>query len=217
MPASTEDALSAPRIEPLLLAFCGILGLIGSVAPTGALIWASLVAEHDFLADTVSDLGRGPHRWIMDSGFFINAASLLALSIGAAHIHAGTKRWTASILCFALLALVIVAIGLWDAFGRTAETDGMSVHTRLTFLLGPLYLIGPILMWYSFRDTAPSMARLFLVSAVLWAVFATAFKLAPDWIDGGLEKLAIAATLLWTVPFSNWMTRRALQARSEVN
>lgn len=202
-----------PRIEPMLLLLCGALGLVGSIAPTLAMVWAGMVAEHDFIADTVSDLGRGPHRWIMDTGFYLNAASLLGLAIGAAHAHPGARLWTGAILCLALLALDIVAIGLWDAFGRTADGDGMSVHTKLTFGLAPLYLLGPVLMWWVFREGRTGLARLFLISATLWIIFATAFKLAPDGIDGGLEKLAIAATLLWTLPLSHWMIRRALDAR----
>ena len=203
-----------PRIEPLLLGFCGIFGLIGSLAPTATMAWAGMVAEHDFLADTLSDLGRGPHRRIMDTGFFINAASLIALALAATQLHGGQKRWSGAILAMVLLALNIVAIALWDAFGRTAPDAGMSVHTQLTFGLAPLYFFAPLLMASVLRDEATAMARLFVVSAGLWAVFAVAFKLAPDWIDGGLEKIAVAATLLWTIPLSVWVTKQAFHLPS---
>lgn len=194
---------------PGLLLFCAVLGLLGSVAPTITLVWASLVTDHKFLADTVSDLGRGPNRFIMDTGFYLNAASLIALAVGTTILHPGFKRWSTIILCFLFLALNIVAIGLWDDFGQTATGAGMSVHTQLTFGLAPLYLAGPVLTWSLFRDHAPRLAKLFLASAALWIFFAAAFKLAPDWIDGGLEKIAIAATLLWTLPFAWWMMNQA--------
>ena len=205
----TIDDFQRVNTSPGLLLFCGFLGIIGSLAPTVTLVWASLVTDHQFLADTISDLGRGDHRFIMDTGFYLNAGSLIALSIGTTILHPGTKRWSALILTFLALALVIVAIGLWDAFGRTAEGDGLSVHTALTFLLGPLFIAGPVLSWTFFREFAPKTGYLFLASAGLWIVFATAFKLAPDWIDGGLEKIAVACTLLWTIPYAWWMVRMA--------
>lgn len=199
------------RTAPHLLMFCGILGVIGSLAPCAAMVWASLVTDHSFLADTVSDLGRGPNRFIMDTGFYINAASLIALAIGSTLLHPGSKRWTILVLCFTCLALLIVAIGLWDDFGQTAPDGGMSVHTKLTFGLGPLYLGGPLLAASILRDSEPGKAKLFVAAAILWILFAAAFKLAPDGIDGGLEKIAIAATLLWTVPFAWWMLALARQ------
>lgn len=205
----TATDLDQQNTAPGLLLFCGLLGILGSFAPTVTMLWASVVTDHKFLAETVSDLGRGPHRFIMDTGFYLNAASLIALAIGTTVLHPGFKRWSMIILTFTFLALTIVAIGIWDAFGQTSDAEGMSVHTRLTFALGPLYVIGPLLMWSVFRAHAPRMAWAFAISAALWIVFATAFKLAPDWIDGGLEKIAIAATLLWTIPYAWWMVNRA--------
>ncbi|MGR3435319.1 MAG: DUF998 domain-containing protein [Shimia sp.] len=195
--------------EGLMLLLCGALGLVGAIVPLVTMVWAAGVAEHDFVADTVSDLGRGPHHAIMDTGFYVNAAGMLALAIGAAHAHLGRMLWTLSVFALALLALNVVAIGLWDAFGRTSEGEGTSVHTWLTFGLGPLYLVGPLAMVPALRPIAPGTARLFVASAVGWIVLATAFKLSPDAIDGGVEKLAIAATLLWTVPLSWLLLRRA--------
>ena len=196
------------RPEPLLLYTCAILGIVGSLAPTVTLVWGGLISQHDFLADTISDLGRGQHGVIMDTGFFINAASLLGLALGAANLHGGRKLWTGAILCLSLLALNIVAIGLWDAFGRTAQGDGRSVHTWLTFGLGPLYLVGPLLMASVMRQGQPRLAIAFVVSAVLWVILATIFKLSPDDVDGLFEKLAVAATLIWTLPLSWWMLQQ---------
>lgn len=205
----TTTQLDQADTAPGLLMVCAILGVLGSLAPTVTLIWASVVTDHQFLADTVSDLGRGPNRFIMDTGFYLNAASLIALAIGTTILHSGYSRWSWLIICFALLALNIVAIGLWDDFGKTADGEGMSVHTMLTFGLAPLYLAGPLLTRSLLRDHAPRLGQLCVASAVAWIGFATAFKLAPDWIDGGLEKVAIAATLLWTIPYAWWMLQQA--------
>ncbi|MGR3513503.1 MAG: DUF998 domain-containing protein [Paracoccaceae bacterium] len=197
--STAEIRHSTKQFRPELLLFCGIAGLVGSFAPILMNIVATFVAEHDVVADTISDLGRGPHKWIMDTGFYLGAAGLIALAIGAAHAHLGGLRWSIGIFILPLLALVTVLIGVWDTFG---QGEDLSVHTRLTFLLGPLYLLGPLVMASSAGAVMPSAKWLFAAAALLWAVLATWFKLAPDGFDGLIEKLAVLATLLWTVPLS---------------
>ncbi len=195
--------------RPELLIFCGLVGLIGCLMPLAALSWAALVTDHDFIADTVSDAARGNRKWIMDVGFYFHAAGLLGLAIAAAHAHLGRAGWSLGIFALAFLALVVVLLGLWDEFGRTSENpQGMSVHTRLTFLLGPLFVAGPLLMAKGAGGVRPAYGWAFVAAAVLWAVFAVAFKLSPDAYDGLVEKIAIAATLLWTVPLSIMMIVR---------
>jgi len=185
------------------------MGLVGSFAPILINLVATSVAEHSFIADTISDLGRGPHKWIMDNGFYINAAGLLALAVAAAHAHLGKWSWSLGIFCLLFAALVTVLLGVWDKFGGT---DDMSVHTMLTFFLAPLYLIGPLLMMPAFWQGRRRVAWSFAISAVLWIIFGAAFKLAPTNIDGLLEKIAFVGTLFWTVPLSWVMFRRGVKA-----
>jgi hypothetical protein len=197
--------------RPELLTLCGLLGYAGNLAPLPALLLAITVAQHDLVADTISDLGRGPHHWIMDTGFYLNAGGLLALAIGAAHLHLGRWFWSLGILCLALLALVITLLGIWDEFHSVgSETARLTVHTKLSFALAPLFLIGPLAMARGAAKAASRAGTAFAISAVLWAIFATAFKLAPTAYDGILEKAAVAATWGWTLPLSHILLRRGL-------
>lgn len=196
---SSNEIPNKSHLRTELLVFCGVLALIGSFAPVILNFIAAAVAQHDLVADTISDLGRGPHKWIMDTGFYIGAAGLIAASIGASHAHLGGLRWSIGVFILPMIALVTVMIGLWDRFGNGED---MSVHTRLTFALGPLYLIGPVVMAAGAAKVMPSAKYLFYASALAWAVLATWFKLAPNAYDGLIEKLAVMATLLWTVPLS---------------
>lgn len=200
-------------IRPELLVLCGAVGIVGNLGPIAAMVLALPVAEHDFMADTISDLARGPHAWLMDTGFYLGAAGMLALAIGAAHYHIGRWAWSAGLFCLALLALVITLLGVWDDI--TPEGAGMTVHTRLTFLLGPLYLAGPLLMAPAIARVDRGLAVAFAASAVLWIVFAAAFKLTGDGIDGLLEKIAVAATLVWTLPLAAVLLRRGLDHRGD--
>lgn len=207
--------MSGPRHDDAtergeLLIACGVLGLVGTLAPLGAMAVAVVVAKHDIVADTISDLARGPHHAIMDGGFYCAAGGLIALAIGCAHAHLGRWTWSLGLFCLAGLALVVTLLGIWDEFHDTLNGGkSLSVHTRLTFALGPLYLAGPLLMARGAGGQHRGYGLCFVAAALLWAVFATAFKLAPDAYDGLLEKIAVAATLLWTLPLSWMLIRRA--------
>ncbi len=195
-----------------LLIFCGLVGLVGNLMPVVTIVWATGVTEHHVVADTVSDLARGDHKWIMDLGFYVNAAGLLGLAIAAAHAHLGRAAWSLGIFCLAFTALVVVLLGLWDKFHDASyDPPGMTVHTKLTFVLGPLYLAGPLLMARGASAVAPAYGLSFIAAAILWLVFATAFLLAPTAYDGILEKIAIAATMLWTLPLSWLFLARGLE------
>ncbi|SPJ23465.1 DUF998 domain-containing protein [Palleronia abyssalis] len=198
-----EEAEVVSLERPELLMFCGLMGLAGCIAPFVTIVWGTAVADHDFIADTISDLARGDHKRIMDVGFYLNASGLLAIAIAAAHAHLGKVGWTLGVFALSFLALVVVLLGLWDEFNDVGGpgTD-MTVHTQLTFLLGPLYLIGPLVMAKGAGGISPTYGWLFVASAAIWALFAAAFKLSPDSIDGIVEKIAIGGSFLWTVPLS---------------
>lgn len=196
-----ETAEIVTRERPELLIFCGLAGIVGALTPIVTILWGWQVTEHDFVADTISDLARGDKKWIMDVGFYVNAAGMLALAIAAAHAHLGRAGWSFGIFDLAFTALIVVLLGLWDEFGATSEDpQDMSVHVMLTFFLGPLYLFGPLLMARGVGGLRPIYGWLCVVAAIGWLVFATAFKLSPDGLDGLLEKIAVSFSLLWTVP-----------------
>lgn len=211
--ASTRSDPVRAHERPELLVVCAILGIVGTLAPVVLMVVASVFAEHDMIADTISDLGRGPHKWIMDLGFYLSAAGLLALSIGAAHAHIGRTGWSLGIFTLAFIALTVVLLGLWDEI-HTAPSDpeALTVHTRLTYVLGPLYLIGPLLMATAIGRVSRGLSLSFVAASILWAVFITAFKLASDGVDGAMEKLAFAATMLWTLPLALVLLGRGLHA-----
>jgi hypothetical protein len=140
----------------------------------------------------------------MDLGFYVNAAGLLALAIGAAHAHLGRMAWSLGIFCLSFLALVVVLLGLWDEFHNAgSNAPDMTVHTKLTFFLGPLYLAGPLLTARGAAGISKVYGWMFIASSASWLILAVAFKLVPTAYDGIFEKIAISATMLWTLPLSH--------------
>lgn len=208
MTLSTQTTPSIPGLRGLRA--LGVMALIGHLAPVLAMAISIPIARHDVIADTISDLGRGPHKWIMDTGFYLYALGMAALAGAAAAVDPGGRRWRVGVICLALLAPLIVGIGLWDHFHTAGDNPpGRTVHTWLTLGLAPLYFIGPLAMardagrWRAWTRPA------FFAAAGLWIVFAAAFKLQPTDIDGLLEKIAVAATYLWTLPLIALVLARA--------
>lgn len=66
-------------------------------------------------------------------------------------------------------------------------------------------------------NASSSTAIAFYASAVFWAGFAIAFKLSADAYDGLLEKCAVLATMLWTIPLALLMLRSGTAARSDAD
>jgi hypothetical protein len=148
----------------------------------------------------------------MDLGFYLHAGGLVALAIGTAHAHLGRMAWSVGLFCLAFTALVVVLLGLWDDLRAGPENVAdMTVHTKLTFLLGPLYLAGPLLMAGGASVVRRVYGILLVASAAIWFVFAIAFKLVPTGVDGIIEKIAIGGTMLWTTPLAVLLLARGLE------
>lgn len=202
--------------RPELLAVTGVAGLAGPVIFTvGMLVLGLAIPGHDPLRHAISDLGRGPHGLWGDTLFYVNAGGMVALALGAAHAHPGGRGWSAGVLCLALIALVLVMLGLWDDYRAGAEVEEFSVHIWLSTLLFPLFLIGPLSMMAGAAREGPVAPRLFAASAILWPVLALAYFFGPDAVRGLLERAAGAATLLWSLPLG-WLllSRGRAAARS---
>jgi hypothetical membrane protein len=195
-----------------LLAVTGAAGLAGPLLFTiGILVLGQAIPGHDPVRHTISDLGRGPHAIWGDTLFYLNAGGMVALAIGAAHAHPGGRGWSAGVLCLALIAPVLVMLGLWDEFRHGSEVRDYSVHTWVSTLLLPLFLVGPAAM---IRGAGGRTGRLFAAAAVLWPILALAYFFGPGDIRGLLERAAGLSTLLWTLPLGwlllsrGWAPRR---------
>lgn len=199
MSSAHEDAIADER--PELLVLCGLLGILGSLAMTiGIVAVQSIAPGHDPVSDTISDLARGDTAWIMDAIFYFNAAAMLALAIGAAHLHLGRWDWSLGLLVLALVALDIVLLGVWDEFYSQPGVEKTSVHTRLATFLFPLYILGPLAMARGAGEVSRAYTWLFVASAILWAITSLIYFFGPSEYYGVTERIAGATTLLWTVP-----------------
>ena len=204
-----QDAVADER--PELLTFCGAFGILGALVMTfGVAIVQFIAPGHDPVEDTISDLARGDTAWIMDAIFYLNAASLLGLSIAAAHLHLGRWDWSLGIFVLALLALDIVLLGVWDTFYSAPGVEETSIHTRLATMLYPLFLLGPVLMVRGISREAGVHRWVFIAAAVLWGITALIYFFGPEPYYGITERIAGATTLIWILPLSWVFLRRGM-------
>ena len=82
-----------------------------AVSGITVLIADFVVPNHDWISDTISDLGAGKYEFIVDIGIYTLSSAFIATALLAAHIHLGGWRWSLGLVGLALLGLVILAKG----------------------------------------------------------------------------------------------------------
>ncbi|MBT8425880.1 MAG: DUF998 domain-containing protein [Silicimonas sp.] len=203
MSSADTEAISDERPELLIL--CGLLGLLTPVVMSiGIVVVAMVSPDYSWIEDTISDLARGDTSWIMDKLFYLNAAGMIALALGAAHLHLGRWDWSLGMFALVFLALIIVLLGVWDQFYSQPGVEKMSVHTTLATVLFPLYLIGPLAMARGAGTISSVYRWLFVAAGILWPITALIYFFGPSQYYGLTERIAGGMTLLLTVPLG-WM------------
>ncbi|RVT82299.1 DUF998 domain-containing protein [Rhodobacteraceae bacterium CCMM004] len=197
-----------PRTAPELLSAAGWLAILGGIAlVAGNVIGSMVVPNHDWVADTVSDLAAGRYEIIQDVALYGYAAGLFALALGAAHAHPGESwRWTLGTLCLAMLAALVVVIGARNEYGDS-DDEGVVIHIYLVYGLGLLFTLT---FWAMARDLGRDSARdrwVSLACAVTWAVGSVIFFLLPTGIDGAWERGLGVITLVWVAMFARFLIR----------
>ncbi len=194
-------AIDAER--PYLLIGLGLLGLIGcAVGILGVIVAQIMVPGHDWVADTISDLGAGENEIIMDLALYAFAAGIFAVALCSAHAHLGGVAWSGGVLVLALLAAAVVVIGARNEYGD-GDSDGIVVHIYVVYALGAGFLAAPLLLAGGIKRDSTLSHRWMIALAVLWGLAAPVFFFLPTGVDGlyervlGLIACAIIASLSW--------------------
>ncbi len=198
----TEEA-STPAVEsqPCLLIVLGWAAIAGCVIFAASILIAdAVVPDHDWLADTISDLGAGRFEYIVDIGIYAFSASLLSVALLSAHAHMGGTGWSLGIVGLAALSLIVFLVGARNEYGDN-DSDGVVIHIYLVYAIGALMTLVPLVMSAGAgRAGAGYRTALYIIAAV-WTVAAPIFFFMPDSIDGiyerglGLIAFALVITL----------------------
>ena len=166
----------------------GAAALVGCAAVLVCdLVMWFLVRGYDPVAQTISELGAGPHHAIQDTGLTLFAVGILALGVALVRRRpAGARGWLVTLGVFALAAVVAV-IALRNEYGD-GDTGGLVIHR---YLVGALYVLVAILLWFAraaFPGASPGMLRYARLAAAAWALLAPLFYVVPESVNGAYER-----------------------------
>lgn len=192
---------SQQRRDPHLLIGAGGIALFGSVCLLiGNIVGSIVVPNHDWVADTVSDLAAGRYEIIQDVALYGYAAALIACALGAAHFHAHSLRWNAGILSLAILAVCVVVIGARNEYGDN-DNEGVVIHIYLVYALGLLFTVLFAAMGRDMGVVHAIYARISYGCAVAWGLGAPIFFMLPTSFDGAFERGLGIITMVWVCTF----------------
>lgn len=194
----TEHPVDAER--PYLLMLLGAIGILGCVSLIlGTLIAQNIVPDHDWMADTISDLGAGKWEIIMDIALYGFAAGLFATALAASHAHLGGVGWSVGVFSLAALAALVIVVGARNEYGD-GDSEGVVIHIYLVYGLGLFFLLAPLCMASGIGRDHPVSKWLLIVLGIAWGVAAPAFLMMPTDIDGLFERgLGVIACAIVTV------------------
>lgn len=196
-----ETALPAFDGQPNLAKALGWIAVAGcGIFAVSILIADFVVPDHDWIADTISDLGAGRYEFIVDIGIYAFSASLMSVALLAAHDHLGGARWSFGVVGLTLLGLIVFLVGARNEYGDK-DSEGVVIHVYLTYVLALIMAAVPWMMADGASREGDGWARILISISVVWTVSAPVFYFLPDGIDGIYERYLglIAFTLVLTL------------------
>ncbi|WP_375551973.1 DUF998 domain-containing protein [Rhodophyticola porphyridii] len=187
----TRDVTGHPtRTErPYLLILLGFIGCFGCLSLiVGTAVAPFFVPDHDWVADTISDLAAGRSEIIMDVALYGFAAGLFAVSLAAAHMHLGGVRWSIGLISLAILASLVVIVGARNEYGD-GDSEGIVIHIYLVYGLGALFLLAPLCLAPGLRQDHGRARKALIALGLLWGLCAPLFLFTPTGVDGLVERL----------------------------
>jgi hypothetical protein len=161
----------------------------------GLLIAQAMVPDHNWIADTISDLAAGENEIVMDVALYGFACSFFAAALGLSHVRGWDWRLPVSALSMAGIAALIVVIGARNEYGDN-DSDGVVIHVQLVYALGVLMAAAPFLAARFAGEVRGGFGTGLRVLGALWIVAAPIFFFTDTAYDGlyerGLGVLAIA-------------------------
>lgn len=174
--------------RPFLLMFLGVLGCLGCLSMIAGTVAAQIIVpDHDWIADTISDLGAGRWEIVMDTALYGFAAGLLATSLAAAHAHQGRVGWSVGVVSLAVIAVLVIVVGARNEYGD-GDQDGVVLHMYFVYALGAMFLLTPLSMAAGVGDDHPRGKMWLIGLGVAWGLMTPVFLASPNWIDGLLER-----------------------------
>lgn len=159
-----------------------------AVSAISVLIADFVVPDHDWMADTISDLGAGKFEFIVDIGIYALSSALIATSLMAAHVHLGGWRWSIGEVGLAVLGLIVFLIGARNEYGDR-DNEGVVIHIYLVYALGLLMAVIPAVMANGAARVGSGFGLGLIAISVLWCLSAPVFFFLPTEITAYMSAI----------------------------
>ncbi|GGM00687.1 hypothetical protein GCM10011534_23080 [Pseudooceanicola nanhaiensis] len=190
MPTADTSRQMPARIaeQPNLIRFLVLLAVFGCTALAVSILIADFVVpDHDWIADTISDLGAGRYEFIVDMGLYAFSAGLIGLAVLAAHVHLGAWDWSVGIITLVIFGLLVFLIGARNEYGDN-DSDGWVIHVYLVYALGVAMAVACFAMARGAARASPRYRRILIGTGLVWVVSAPVFFFLPTDVDGIYER-----------------------------
>ena len=195
--------------RPALMRVLGWYAILGCIIfAVSILIADRVVPDHDWVADTISDLGAGRYEFIVDIGLYAFSASLVSIALLAAHVHLGDWRWSVGVVGFAVLGLIVFLVGARNEYGDN-DSEGVVIHSYLVYALGFLMATLPWAMSSGAGREGETYRRVLIGVSIIWTLSAPVFFFLPDGIDGLYERYLGLIAVGTVITLASLFIRRA--------
>lgn len=217
MPPTTQTDKQMPAKvdeQPGLLRTLSLLAVFGCVALAVSILIADFVVpDHDWIADTISDLGAGRYEFIVDIGLYAFSAALIGLAVLAAHVHLGAWDWSVGIVSFIVFGLLVFLVGARNEYGDN-DSEGWVIHVYLVYAIGVAMTVACFAFARGAARASPRYRAILIGTGMVWVVSAPVFFLLPTDIDGIYERYLGAVSFVLILTLAHLFMQRAKQQKA---
>ena len=210
--AETHHQMAAEVAEqPRLLFGLSLLAVLGCLALAVSILIADrVVPDHDWIADTISDLGAGRSEFIVDIGLYTFSAALIGLAVSAAHVHLGAWDWSIGIIALVTFGLLVFLIGARNEYGDN-DDEGWVIHGYLVYGVGLAMTVACFAMARGAARASPHYRRILIATGVVWVISAPVFFFLPTDIDGIYERYLGGVACIMVLALAHLFYQRSKQ------
>ena len=199
--------------QPALLTLLSLLAAFGCAALALSILIADFVVpQHDWIADTISDLGAGRYEFIVDIGLYAFSAALIGLAVSAAHVHLGSWDWSVGLVALILFGLLVFLIGARNEYGDN-DSEGWVIHSYLVYGLGVAMTVACFALARGAARASPRYRTILVATGVVWVISAPVFFFLPTDIDGIYERYLGAVSFVMVLTLAHLFYQRSKQRR----
>lgn len=210
---TTQTVRAKVQEQPILIIALGWYAIAGCDALAISILIADFVVpDHDWVADTISDLGAGKYEFIVDIGLYAFSAALIALALLAAHVHLGDWRWSVGILSLAVFGLLVFLIGARNEYGD-GDNAGWVIHTYLVYGLGVTMTVACFTVANGAGLPGGVHGKVLIGLGIVWVISAPVFFILPDTIDGVYERYLGVISFAMVITLAHLFITRGRQLR----